>query len=338
MVVLCRHTGLYHKTNTAYKMWTPKQQRRSSGHPQDFIHACKCTKVTDPLLPAVCKELGHILQYTGCTLYQQKGSSNAEPPPLLPFDVLPPSMSWNTQNIEGLQCIDHDICSQVSSAMAMLLQSVTAAIRIKQAPLPGLYACWKVPRTVFSESMKPQAAQNIRIPPTVNSAASIELSLVLKQALCSFRKKQKGSITISCNGAEALQKLDICYPPSVHSKHFNLVVTTQQMTLHSPIEQQFHHVKGHQDKINSFETLDTWAQLKMVMDARAKEALHLIFLEGCTPIQHQDLAYSLWHIAINGEVLLTDSMGKAEIVSIMTSPIPTGPDTNILPPLHTATC
>jgi len=92
--------------------------------------------------------------------------------------------------------------------------------------------------------------------------------------LCSYLNILEGGITIGCDGLEALRK-SFAYKLHFEDPCFDLLAAIHRMRTTSPLCWTFQHVKGHQDSFGS--ELDHWAQLNILMDARAKRFLTTAF-------------------------------------------------------------
>ena len=92
--------------------------------------------------------------------------------------------------------------------------------------------------------------------------------------LCQQNDITDGQIEIACDGLEAFKIASrFQWNHTTNMGHYDLSSCLHQLLRNSPLQWQFRHVKGHQDKDQAIEDIDIWGQLNMVADAYAKVAL-----------------------------------------------------------------
>ena len=81
--------------------------------------------------------------------------------------------------------------------------------------------------------------------------------------------------------------------------HFDLSSCLHQLLRQSPLQWQFQHVYGHQDKSKNIADIDIWGQLKMVADTYAKVALWKHISHNNQTVQMEQLHNAIPSIQIN---------------------------------------
>ena len=92
--------------------------------------------------------------------------------------------------------------------------------------------------------------------------------------LCEHHNITRGAVTIACDGESALYKsMDEQHRIKSKHKHFDLIMAIKSKLKTSPITWHWRHVHGHQDIKHgiTFEEMDRWAQLNMIVDRLAGE-------------------------------------------------------------------
>ena len=94
--------------------------------------------------------------------------------------------------------------------------------------------------------------------------------VTLVEGICEYHCINRGSITIACDGIEALKKaMDQDTYFSCQSNQYDLISAIDAKIQKSPLQWTGRHVKGHQD--DQIGPLDRWASLNVECDNLAKE-------------------------------------------------------------------
>jgi hypothetical protein len=118
--------------------------------------------------------------------------------------------------------------------------------------------------------------------------------MVVMNRICTYFHITTGTVTIGCDGLEALRKTFV-YKLDVDDSCFDLLAAIRKVQRISPIHYLFRPVKGHQD--DTGQDLDHWAELNILMDAKAKQ-----FLRKATDSpRYQSLQYDPWTIWIHNK-------------------------------------
>ena len=96
--------------------------------------------------------------------------------------------------------------------------------------------------------------------------------IMTTNAFCLDHNITEGSIIAKCDGEGTIKILTWLHKITKNSrKHYDIITAIQGALDVSPIQWQFVHLKGHQDKYMSFSQLDRWAQLNVLVDSMAKD-------------------------------------------------------------------
>jgi len=118
--------------------------------------------------------------------------------------------------------------------------------------------------------------------------------MVVMNCICTYFHITTGTVMIRCDGLEALRKTFV-YKLDVDDSCFDLLAAIKKVQRTSPIHYLFRHIKGHQD--DTGQDLDHWAELNILMDAKAKQ-----FLRKATDSpRYQSLQYDPWTIWIHNK-------------------------------------
>lgn len=98
--------------------------------------------------------------------------------------------------------------------------------------------------------------------------------ILLVNKLCTHHQITEGRITAKCDGEGTIKVLRNLYKITKNTrKHYDLIISITKALELSPLNWNFHHLDGHQDDYKSFEELDRWAQLNVMVDKDAKKCL-----------------------------------------------------------------
>jgi hypothetical protein len=100
-------------------------------------------------------------------------------------------------------------------------------------------------------------------------------------SLCEIQGITQGAITAKCDGEGTIKIVQHLHAIIKNNrKHFDLIQALAEAIKISPIQWQFEHLKGHQDKYISYSQLDRWAQLNVQADAIAKQEVTRLLRAG----------------------------------------------------------
>ncbi len=107
--------------------------------------------------------------------------------------------------------------------------------------------------------------------PYRSELAGIYATMVAVHNICSFYKITEGNIEFACDGFSALDKaFSYVSMISVDEPSYDMLLAIRQQWAYSPILWKIRHVEGHQDDMQSVESLDRWGKLNVEMDKAAK--------------------------------------------------------------------
>jgi hypothetical protein len=105
--------------------------------------------------------------------------------------------------------------------------------------------------------------------------------ILLVNEVCKVNHIHHGHITAKCDGEGTIKILQRLYKVTKNTrKHFDLIISITKAIELSPLEWTFSHLDGHQDDHTSYEDLDRWAQLNVMVDKDAKHCLSHILQTG----------------------------------------------------------
>jgi hypothetical protein len=128
---------------------------------------------------------------------------------------------------------------------------------------------------------------------------------LLTYALAKVFHIESGAIEVGCDGETALFKcfkLDWVIDSS--DSGFDLIRAIRQMVTESGIVFKARHIKGHQDDLMEYDSLDRWARLNCDMDVKAKAHCAAIRAENRSPIWK--IYKEPWRIWIGGRKICKD--------------------------------
>jgi hypothetical protein len=99
--------------------------------------------------------------------------------------------------------------------------------------------------------------------------------------LCRNHNITQGAITAKCDGEGTINIVQHFHKVTKNSrKHFDIILALKSAIEISPIQWEFRHLKGHQDRHVSYSQLDRWAQLNVLADTIAKNEITRVLNEG----------------------------------------------------------
>lgn len=127
--------------------------------------------------------------------------------------------------------------------------------------------------------------QTSGMPKEVNAYRSelqgIHANMMALKAICEFHGIEEGKATVCCDNEKGIYLADCKWVHlALRTKHADLIQAIRRLAANLPIEIEFRHVGGHQDKHKDFHELSRPSQLNVMMDHEAKRYLrHLLDME-----------------------------------------------------------
>jgi hypothetical protein len=126
-------------------------------------------------------------------------------------------------------------------------------------------------------------------------------------AICLFCDIHEGAVTVGCDNLECVRlahgdwlKINQNMP------HTDIIRVIQCLTALLPVQAAFVHVRGHQDRMTSFNSLSRLSQLNVEMDQQAKLKLRSLLAARAPPLVKAGLQHEGWLCIVDGVKITTD--------------------------------
>ena len=258
--------NLYQKSNNRWTVWKRSSQREKRGKGGKYKYFSECILPPSNIQQAtVSARLHKTVLLTGfAASYKDEITKSSE---RISTNDITLNIIHNDLNIDNFKtALQQGLLNVISDGSFFPEEKVGAAAWIIEEDISDTYIAGAMP------SVGDTSIQNL----CRSELIGLYYTLLHLLSLCTQHDITNGKVTLHCDGLSALQKINY-QTNEMYSigENFDIINALIAVKHKLPLEIQYEHVKGHQDKGTAYHNLSRIAQLNVLVDSMAKHEAKL---------------------------------------------------------------